>query len=519
MGIPLFFRKVVSQNQRLIIEETPVCERLFLDFNGIIHGAAARILQEDRVSSSKEEHEERIINETIVYTKGIVAYVKPKRLLYLGIDGVAPLAKIQQQRSRRHMAHFLKNSETYVHPKFEWDTNAISPGTEFMCKCTIALREHFEKSHYPFKCIISDSLDVGEGEHKIFNYIENTPSEKGTDVVYGLDADLIMLGLVSKQKHLFLLREPVHFKKETHTKPFLYFHVDRFRTALGARYKHAIDLRSYVFLCFMIGNDFLPPLGFLHIRNNDVDTLVNMYLRILEDAPALEKPTLIYADGEQYKINAELMESVLRALSENEPELYRKAHVAYFNQSTQHLKTKQQQFDNYGIYRKNRTMQGLFDGNWIESYYVELFDMTMTPDPLIRQACTYYLKGLIWTSEYYFNKRNAFQWFYPYAYSPTIIDVYNLVQTSYEEIDKICEKTQPVHIEPELQLLMILPIQSKLILPKHLQKFMERDSPLGYMFPTSFQLQTYMKIKLHECIPILPKLQLEHFIRFYDHAN
>lgn len=519
MGIPLFFRKIVSQNQGLIIEKAPKCQRLFLDFNGIIHGAAARVLQESTPNVSKEQHEERIIKETIAYMDTIVAYVMPHELLFLGIDGVAPLAKIQQQRSRRHMSHFLKTLETYVPPNFEWDTNAISPGTEFMCKCATALRAHFETKRHPFKCVVSDSFEVGEGEHKIFNYIESFPSNEGNDVVYGLDADLMMLGLISKQTHIYLLREPVHFRHDERSKPFLYFDVNTFRSALRSRYNNAIDLRSYVFLCFMIGNDFLPPLGFLHIRNNDIDRLVHVYLRLIDDCSALERPSIIYHDGAKYRLDSELFEGVLRALSDKEPELYKKAHLAYFNQSTNHLKTKEQRFENYGIYKKNRALQGIFDGNWIQSYYVELFDMSVTPDSLIHDACSYYLKGLIWTSEYYFNKTNAFRWFYPYAYSPTIIDLYNLVQTSYEQISLICDKLPSIHIEPELQLLMILPIQSKSLLPKHLQKFVERDSPLGYMFPRSFELQTYMKIKLHECIPVLPKLQVNHFIKIYEQPN
>ena len=519
MGIPLFFRKIVSQNQRLIIEEAPACQRLFLDFNGIIHGAAARVLQESSISLSKIHHEERIIKETIAYMETIVSYAKPNALLFLGIDGVAPLAKIQQQRSRRHMSHLLKTLETYVPPKFEWDTNAISPGTEFMCKCAIALRNHFEKKQYPFDCVVSDSFELGEGEHKIFNHIEQFPCSNGNDVVYGLDADLIMLGIISKQTHIYLLREPVHFRHDPRSKPFLYFDVNSFRSALRSRYNNAIDLRSYVFLCFMIGNDFLPPLGFLHIRNNDIDTLVHVYIRLLDSSTALERPSMVYHDGDKYVVNSDLLEGVLRALSDKEPEFYKKAHTAYFNQSTNHLKTKEQRFDNYGIYKKNYALQGLFDGNWIQSYYVELFGMSITPDSLIHDTCNYYLKGVIWTTEYYFNKRNAFKWFYPYTYSPTIIDVYNLVQTSYEEINRVCDKTPSLHVEPELQLLMILPIQSKSILPKHLQKFVESDSPLGYMFPRKFELQTYMKIKLHECVPILPTLQVDHFVQIYDHIH
>ena len=45
--------------------------------------------------------------------------------------------------------------------------------------------------------IISGSNDVGEGEHKIFEYIRKNKEKHANEItfIYGLDADLIMLAL------------------------------------------------------------------------------------------------------------------------------------------------------------------------------------------------------------------------------------------------------------------------------------------------------------------------------------
>ena len=55
-----------------------------------------------------------------------------------------------------------------------------------------------------------------------------------------------------------------------------------------------------------------------------------------------------------------------------------------------------------------------------------------------------------------------------------------------------------------LQLLMILPIQSKHILNKKLQDIMCTPNEISYCFPSEYHIETYLKTKLHECHPNIP---------------
>jgi 5'-3' exonuclease len=45
--------------------------------------------------------------------------------------------------------------------------------------------------------MVSGSNKIGEGEHKLFSYIRSNPQKhtSETTVIYGLDADLIMLSI------------------------------------------------------------------------------------------------------------------------------------------------------------------------------------------------------------------------------------------------------------------------------------------------------------------------------------
>ena len=74
------------------------------------------------------------------YLFTILSKINPTKLVYISIDGVAPRAKMVQQRKRRYRSVQEKQKIREIRenlnmlPNIEWDTNAITPGTKIYGK-------------------------------------------------------------------------------------------------------------------------------------------------------------------------------------------------------------------------------------------------------------------------------------------------------------------------------------------------------------------------------------------------
>lgn len=132
------------------------------------------------------------------------------------------------------------------------------------------------------------------------DYIRYLKSQEGYDpntrhCLYGLDADLIILGLCTHELHFVVLREEVKFGRKTkqasveETRFFL-LHLGLLREYLEMEFD---ELKKYderfgisnliddwVLMGFLVGNDFIPHLPCMHISSNALPLLYKTYIKV-----------------------------------------------------------------------------------------------------------------------------------------------------------------------------------------------------------------------------------------------
>ncbi len=281
--------------------------------NGIIHNCS----HPNDNDASFRQSEAALFLAIFAYIEHLFGIIKPKKLFFMAIDGVAPRAKMNQQRSRRfRTAKEAKETREKALRRGEvlpeeaaFDSNAITPGTPFMARLTMQLKYFVAKkitedaTWRNVQVVLSGHEVPGEGEHKIMEYIRlaKAQPEYNPNVrhcMYGLDADLIMLGLVTHDPHFCLLREEVQFgprkkaKGSLDSQNFFLLHLSLFREYLDLEFQ---DVRSslpfeyslerviddFILLNIFVGNDFLPHLPGLHINEGALNLLFHIYKRIL----------------------------------------------------------------------------------------------------------------------------------------------------------------------------------------------------------------------------------------------
>ncbi|CAH1758465.1 10567_t:CDS:10 [Entrophospora sp. SA101] len=350
MGIPKFFRWISERyplcSQLITENRIPEFDNLYLDMNGIIHHCS----HPNNSDAHYRISEDKIFIDIFNYIDHLFIKIKPKKLFFMAVDGVAPRAKMNQQRARRFRtakdaADAIKKAQLKgetLPSESPFDSNCITPGTEFMAKLSQQLEYFIHKkisgdvNWAGIEIILSGHEVPGEGEHKIMEYIRTVKAQPDYNpnvrhCLYGLDADLIMLGLLSHDPHFALLREEVSFgpsktKKQgrLELQNFYLMHLSVLREYLDLEFSSLMEsinfeydleriIDDFVLLALFVGNDFIPNLPNLLINEGALATMFNIYKRVLPIAGGyindggildVERVELIFKELSQTETNS-----------------------------------------------------------------------------------------------------------------------------------------------------------------------------------------------------------------------
>lgn len=648
MGVPAFFRWLSRKYPSVVVdavEEKPrdvngtrvpvnvtgpnpnnqEFDNLYLDMNGIIHPCTH---PEDRPAPKNEDEMFALIFE---YIDRLFAIVRPRRLLYMAIDGVAPRAKMNQQRSRRFRASKeaaeklaqidevrsrLEKEGIPLPPKKDegehFDSNCITPGTPFMARLADALRYyvHMRLNNDPgwakIEVILSDANVPGEGEHKIMDFIRRqraSPSHDPNTVhcLCGADADLIMLGLATHEANFNIIREEFvpnqqrpcelcgqyghelkdcqglaqdeaaecqanPMQKETN---FIFIRIPVLREYLERELQmpnspipfnleRAID--DWVFMCFFVGNDFLPHLPSLEIRENAIDRLIKLY----KDMVAKMGGYLTDSGN----VHMERVQMILDGLGEVEDEIFKtrqQKEVAYrkrlkmqrkrersasapsfvpspgsliaphangpafysgadtrqmardarieameYTRASQRLNSMLLPVGESNEFKRKAESESdsdeepfdevrLWESGWKERYYKSKFDVSGEDIAFRHKVAWAYVEGLCWVLKYYYQGCASWDWYFPYHYAPFASDF----TTVSKFVPDFSAPTEP--FKPLQQLMSVFPAASRKHLPESWQHLMtDIDSPIIDFYPDDFQIDLNGKKYAWQGVALLP---------------
>jgi len=470
MGIPSYFVHIVKSHGNIIkkFKSSDInIDNLYIDSNSIVYDGIRQL----DYKTADINFEKKLITwvcEKIVY---YITLIAPTQKVLIAFDGVAPVAKLEQQRNRRYKTWYTNDYIIdEVDIKEKWDTTAITPGTKFMDNLHKGVKSYFNDNFKGIDIMISSSQDCGEGEHKIFKYIrDNRRYHYDTNtIIYGLDADLIMLTLIHTKisENLYLFRETPHFITAIDNTliPDEHYVLDIFE--LGEKLNEQMTkdpqkdcILDYIFLCFMLGNDFMPHFPALNIRTNGITILLETYKSIFKNETILNNN----------KINWKNLRKLVEELAKNE-ETYCNEETKRRNKITsngrrQQFKTKEEELTKLPMYdRKVEKYINIGEDGWQERYYKELFGIEIT-DERRKQICVNYLEGLEWNLKYYTKDCPDWQWCYKYKYPPLLCDLYKYIP--YFDTEFIENKPE-TPVKALVQLAYVLPRNSLHLLPHNI---------------------------------------------------
>ena len=390
-----------------------------------------------------------------------------------------------------------------------FDSNSITPGTKFMdylskyidwfIKKQITINPNWQN----IEVVFSNEKDPGEGEHKIINYIRKFGSVHESYCIHGLDADLIMLALGTHIKKFYILREDLYDKQND------YFCINigdvheklaeklQWEDSKSYKFNEKRAINDFIFLCFIVGNDFLPHIPSIEIIQEGIELIIDIYKKVCVSYGHIT----FYNKNNDIQFVKSSMNIFLNTIGNNE------------KRNLENKLNKKKSFFKDIVLEKSSSQNE--KGKWIVDIdlYKQNYMKKVFPENCdVKKICHEYLEGMQWVLSYYTKGVPNWEWYFKHHYAPpaSILGLY--IKNFKFPLYKNTIPTTPFQ-----QLLSVLPPQSAGLIPKPLCNLLtDNYSPMKKFCPENIEIDLAGKRKEWEGIVLLPIVDFESVRQAYD---
>lgn len=504
MGVPQYYLHLIKKYNKSQQFSYPkpnefLIDWLFIDGNGLFHPMFFKSIKDNPNKSEYDIYLITIDNILKEFDK-LYDYVQPIIGVFIAVDASVPVFKMKQQRERRFKSVYDKKLFNNIKRKHgvpieeSYSNHCISPGTAFMDLLDKHIVEWIKTKKY--KIMYSSCYQPAEGEHKLINYIRI--NKDFTYIIYGLDADLIFLSMTLN--NVYLLRESNEIDdKDSNILKII--DISILKKCIHNNMSDSFELieqraiNDYIFLCFLLGNDFIPHIYAISVSNDGIELLLKYYKKHFNGNYLLD----------ELNINMDFLGKIINdlAMVEESLLLYKKKYMIKKNFESNYEK---EMFKINNLLFKYNDPIKLNEVDYRNRFYKYYYGCEKYEvEEFARNMSESYLKSIMWTFKYYFVGLPSWEWYYPYDHAPFLCDI-NKYIIDLNLID--FDIGTPLNIYE--QLLVIMPPQLAHLLPKTLQKLMlNPKSSLVHLYPIKVELDFVGKNKYWMVQPVLPPLEIE----------
>ena len=236
-------------------------------------------------------------------------------------------------------------------------------------------------------------------------------------------------------KHIYIFRDTPEFLKSklifqnsANCIHFLDINklADSIQTEMSCGAKNDRRVYDYVFMSYLLGNDFLPHFPALNIRTHGMGLLLDVYrLKIgnFHDR--------FFVD-EKNRIDWKNVKLFIYELMKYEKDFLIKEYMHrdqyYKNKLKQKKMDEEERINNLPLfYRAEELYICPGQEEWECRYYKSLFDMDRVNNNNVKNVCVNYLEGLEWVHYYYTTGCLHWKWRYNYHYPPLFMDLLKVI--------------------------------------------------------------------------------------------